>query len=115
MSVLFPDLQKGLYTRLFSAGYIRVDQWWKETDLSPLAAQNSSSVVTVTRGMDSSVLEWCRAVAGNGSCTKIGTEPSGAQGLVRLTSSPHVAIQSLGIHVAGMAQRRTRNSPRERS
>ena len=33
MSVLFPDLHEGLYTRLFSAGYITVDQWWTETDL----------------------------------------------------------------------------------
>ena len=33
MPVLFPDLQEGLYTRLFSAGYITVDQWWKDTDL----------------------------------------------------------------------------------
>lgn len=33
MSVLFPHHQEALYTRLFSAGYITVDQWWKETDL----------------------------------------------------------------------------------
>jgi AraC-like DNA-binding protein len=32
MSVLFPDLQEGLYARLFSAGYLQVDQWWKDTD-----------------------------------------------------------------------------------
>ncbi len=33
MSVLFPDPQEGLYTRLFSAGYLKVDQWWPATDL----------------------------------------------------------------------------------
>lgn len=33
MSVLFSERQEGLYTRLFSAGYITVDQWWPETDL----------------------------------------------------------------------------------
>ena len=33
MSVLITELQESLYTRLFSAGYLTVDQWWKETDL----------------------------------------------------------------------------------
>jgi AraC family transcriptional regulator of arabinose operon len=33
MPVLFPHHQEGLYTRLFSAGYLTVDQWWPETDL----------------------------------------------------------------------------------
>ena len=33
MSVLFPELSESLNIRLFSAGYITVDQWWKETDL----------------------------------------------------------------------------------
>ena len=33
MSVLFPHPHEGLYTRLFSAGYLTVDQWWAETDL----------------------------------------------------------------------------------
>ena len=32
MSVLFADGSEGLYTRVFSAGYIEVDQWWPETD-----------------------------------------------------------------------------------
>lgn len=33
MSVLITELQESLYTRLFSAGYLTVDQWWKDTDL----------------------------------------------------------------------------------
>jgi AraC family transcriptional regulator of arabinose operon len=33
MPVLFPHHQEGLYTRVFSAGYLTVDQWWCETDL----------------------------------------------------------------------------------
>lgn len=33
MSVLFPDYREGLYTRVLSAGYIKVDQWWTKTDL----------------------------------------------------------------------------------
>ena len=33
MSVLFPDHREGLYTRVFSAGYLKVDQWWPGTDL----------------------------------------------------------------------------------
>jgi AraC family transcriptional regulator of arabinose operon len=32
MSVLFAEQQEGLYTRVFSAGYLVVDQWWPETD-----------------------------------------------------------------------------------
>lgn len=32
MSVLFPELQEGLYTRLYSAGYLSVDRWWADTD-----------------------------------------------------------------------------------
>lgn len=33
MSVLFPELQEGLYVRLLSAGYIEVGSWWMETDV----------------------------------------------------------------------------------
>jgi AraC-like DNA-binding protein len=33
MSVLFPDPHHGLYTRLFSAGYLQVGDWWRDTDL----------------------------------------------------------------------------------
>lgn len=33
MSVLFPEHQEGLYVRLFSAGYMDVGQWWKDTDI----------------------------------------------------------------------------------
>lgn len=33
MSILFAEQSEGLYTRLFSAGYLTVDQWWPETDV----------------------------------------------------------------------------------
>lgn len=33
MSVLFAEQSEGLYTRLFSAGYLDVDQWWPQTDM----------------------------------------------------------------------------------
>lgn len=33
MPILFPNLQESLYTRVFSAGYVTVDQWWQETDV----------------------------------------------------------------------------------
>jgi AraC-like DNA-binding protein len=33
LSVLFPELQEGLYIRLFSAGYLQVGDWWRDTDL----------------------------------------------------------------------------------
>ena len=32
MPVLFTENNEGLYTRLFSAGYIRVGDWWRDTD-----------------------------------------------------------------------------------
>jgi AraC-like DNA-binding protein len=32
LSVLFPELQEGLYVRIFSAGYMEVGDWWRDTD-----------------------------------------------------------------------------------